>query len=162
MNKLETVNKPHMNKEALKEAIGLLNNNWVLDDTGEWLNITVPVEEWLQLATTLKKQNDLFFDYLFCITAVDWKTHFTIVYHLSSVTYRHTVVVKVTVPRDAPELPSVCSIWPTAEFHEREAYDLMGIVFTNHPDLRRLFLTDDWIGYPLRKDYEDPINMIKL
>ncbi|MFY8004283.1 MAG: NADH-quinone oxidoreductase subunit C, partial [Chitinophagaceae bacterium] len=158
MNKLETVNKPNMNKEALKEAIGLLNSNWVLDDTGEWLNITVPAVEWPQLAATLKKQDDLYFDYLFCITAVDWKTHFTVVYHLSSVIHRHTVVVKVNTPRDAAEVPTVSNIWPTAEFHEREAYDLMGIVFTGHPDLRRLFLTDDWKGFPLRKDYEDPVN----
>jgi NADH-quinone oxidoreductase subunit C len=151
-----------MNKEALKEAIGLLNSNCVLDDTGEWLNITMPANEWPQLAETLKKQDDLYFDYLFCITAVDWKTHFTVVYHLSSVTHRHTIVVKVNVPRDAAEVPTVSNIWPTAEFHEREAYDLMGIVFTGHPDLRRLFLTDDWEGFPLRKDYEDPVNMIKL
>lgn len=61
-----------------------------------------------------------------------------------------------------PQVPSVANVWRTAEFHEREAFDLFGVEFIGHPDLRRLLLTDDWIGYPLRKDYEDPINMIRL
>jgi NADH:ubiquinone oxidoreductase subunit C len=84
------------------------------------------------------------------------------VYHLSSTVHRHTLVVKIKLPRENPVIPTVSDIWRTAEFHEREAYDLMGVVFTNHPDLRRLFMTDDWQGWPLRKDYEDPVNMIKL
>jgi NADH:ubiquinone oxidoreductase subunit C len=91
------------------------------------------------------------------------KTHFNMVYHLESTDKRHIVVVKAKLEdRVKPELPTVCDIWRTAEMHEREAYDLMGIRFTNHPDLRRLFLTEEWVGYPLRKDYDDPINMIKL
>ena len=85
------------------------------------------------------------------------------VYHLSSTIHRHTIVVKAKIAdRNNAAIESVYNIWATAELNEREAYDLFGINFTNHPDLRRLFLTDDWVGYPLRKDYEDPINMIKL
>ena len=84
------------------------------------------------------------------------------VYHLTSTSHRHTVVVKSKLDRVNPEIETVCDIWRTAEFHEREAYDLLGIRFLNHPDLRRLFMTDDWQGWPLRKDYEDPVNMIKL
>jgi NADH:ubiquinone oxidoreductase subunit C len=76
--------------------------------------------------------------------------------------YRHTVVVKVKLDHDQPVIRTVSDIWRTAEFHEREAFDLFGVVFTGHPDLRRLFMTDDWNGWPLRKDYEDPVNMIKL
>jgi NADH-quinone oxidoreductase subunit C len=68
----------------------------------------------------------------------------------------------VKLDHDYPVIRTVSDIWRTAEFHEREAYDLFGVVFTGHPDLRRLFMTDDWKGWPLRKDYEDPVNMIKL
>jgi NADH:ubiquinone oxidoreductase subunit C len=70
--------------------------------------------------------------------------------------------VKAKLDRDNPEIETVCKIWRTAEFHEREVYDLFGVKFLNHPDLRRLMMTDDWIGWPLRKDYDDPVNMIKL
>jgi NADH:ubiquinone oxidoreductase subunit C len=70
--------------------------------------------------------------------------------------------VKVKLDHVTPEIETVSDIWRTAEFHEREVFDLFGVWFLHHPDLRRLLLTDDWVGYPLRKDYEDPINMIKL
>jgi NADH-quinone oxidoreductase subunit C len=111
----------------------------------------------------LKADTDLSFDYMFCLTGVDWKTHLSVVYHFESKIHRHILVVKAKVEdRNNPFIESVASIWRTAEFHEREAYDLFGIKFMNHPDLRRLFLTDDWEGWPLRKDYEDTVNMIKL
>jgi NADH:ubiquinone oxidoreductase subunit C len=84
------------------------------------------------------------------------------VYHLTSTVHRHILVVKVKLDRDRPVIQTVSDIWRTAEFHEREAYDLFGVEFAGHPDLRRLFMTDDWNGWPLRKDYEDPVNMIKL
>jgi NADH:ubiquinone oxidoreductase subunit C len=84
------------------------------------------------------------------------------VYHFTSTTHFHNIVVKAKLDRNNPEIETVCNIWRTAEFHEREVYDLFGVKFLHHPDLRRLLLTDDWVGYPLRKDYEDPINMIKL
>ena len=84
------------------------------------------------------------------------------VYHLRSTSTKDNMVVKVKLNRDLPEIATVSDIWRTAEFHEREVFDLFGVVFLEHPDLRRLMLTDDWVGYPLRKDYEDPINMIKL
>ena len=119
--------------------------------------------EWRKLAEALKNENDLAFDYLFCVTCVDWKTHLTMVYHLSSTLHRHTIVVKAKIAdRNNAIIDSVYNIWATAELNEREAYDLFGVHFTNHPDLRRLFLSEDWVGFPLRKDYEDPINMIKL
>ena len=83
-------------------------------------------------------------------------------YHFSSTVFRHEVVIKVKIEKANPIVDTVCDIWRTAEFHEREAYDLLGVEFVGHPDLRRLFLTPDHEGFPLRKDYEDPINMIKL
>ena len=93
---------------------------------------------------------------------MDWKTHFTMVYHFSSTRYRHNIVVKAKLDRTNPEIETVCNIWRTAEFHEREQYEMFGVIFLNHPDLRRLILEDDMKGWPLRKDFEDPINMIKL
>jgi NADH:ubiquinone oxidoreductase subunit C len=84
------------------------------------------------------------------------------VYHLTSTVHRHTLVIKAKLDHECPVIRSVADIWRTAEFHEREAFDLMGVEFTGHPDLRRLFMTDDWRGWPLRKDYDDPVNMIKL
>ena len=84
------------------------------------------------------------------------------VYHLTSTEHRHTIVIKAKVERANPVIDTVSDIWRTAEFHEREVFDLFGVQFDQHPDLRRLILTDDFEGYPLRKDFEDPINMIKL
>jgi NADH:ubiquinone oxidoreductase subunit C len=85
----------------------------------------------------------------------------TVVYHLDSTQYRHLIVLKVVLTdREAPMVDSVTSVWPTAEFHEREVFDLFGIRFNNHPNLKRLFLEDDY-GYPLRKDFRDEINIIE-
>jgi len=84
------------------------------------------------------------------------------VYHLRSISQKNIVVVKAKMDRNDPQIATVSDIWRTAEFHEREAYDLFGVQFIDHPDLRRLFLTDDYEGFPLRKDFEDPVNMIKL
>ena len=132
------------------------------DATGEWLHISVAAEAWPGLAKLMRHREDLYFDYLFCLTCVDWKTHLTMVYHLSSTRHRHTMVVKVKLDRERPELSTVSDIWRTAEFHEREVFEMFGVSFSGHPDLRNLILPDDWVGYPLRKDYEDPVNMIKL
>jgi NADH:ubiquinone oxidoreductase subunit C len=152
-----------MTNEELKNKFTELLPGATFDETGEWLNVLIDAKDWLPLATQLRNYFDLHFDFLFCVTAVDWKTHFTMVYHMRSTTLGHILVVKAKIAdRINPEIESVSKIWRTAEFHEREAYDLMGIKFLNHPDLRRLFLTEDWVGYPLRKDYIDEVNMIKL
>jgi NADH:ubiquinone oxidoreductase subunit C len=125
--------------------------------------LNIDGSEWRGLAEQLKAGNDFQFDYLFCITCVDWKTHFTMVYHLESLSLNHILVVKAKIAdRINPVIDTVSDVWRTAEFHEREMYDLFGVKFNNHPDLRRLFMTDDWEGWPLRKDYDDPVNMIKL
>jgi NADH:ubiquinone oxidoreductase subunit C len=85
------------------------------------------------------------------------------VYHLSSTRYRYNIVVKSKLDRTTPEIETICDIWRTAEFHEREVYELFGVTFLNHPDLRLLILPDGWEGKnPMRKDYEDEVNMIKL
>lgn len=151
-----------MTNEELKIKISELLPSATYEEGGEWLNIFVAPEELLAFAQQLRSIKGLDFDSLFCLTCVDWKTNFTMVYHLTSTTHFHNIVVKVKLDHNNPEIETVCNIWRTAEFHEREVYDLFGVKFLHHPDLRRLLLTDDWVGYPLRKDYDDPINMIKL
>jgi NADH-quinone oxidoreductase subunit C len=128
-----------------------------------WLTINIEPAAWLPFAQQLRQDNSLVFDYLFCLTCIDWKTHLTMVYHLSSTVYRHNIVVKAKLDRDNPNIETVSHIWRTAEFHEREVYEMFGVNFLNHPDLRLLILPDGWEGKnPLRKDFEDPVNMIKL
>ena len=116
------------------------------------------------LCQYLRDSPSYYFDFLSNITAVDYHpaNRFAVVYHLASLPYQTLLTIRVEldlVNREAdnlPEVPSVCSVWRTADWHEREAFDLMGIFFTGHPDLRRILLPDDWEGFPLRKDYEDP------
>lgn len=152
-----------MNPETLKSIITSLIPTATFDEAAQWLTVNIESDQWLLLAKELRNDESLSFDYLFCVTGVDWKTHLSMVYHLSSTKHNHKIVVKAKIAdRNNPLIESVSSIWRTAEFHEREAYDLFGIRFLNHPDLRRLFLTEDWQGWPLRKDYEDAVNMIKL
>lgn len=152
-----------MTKEELKIKFIELFPAATMDESGEWLNINVPVADFLNTAQTLRNNTDLNFDYLFCETCVDWKTHLTMVYFLESTQYRHIVVVKVQLHRNKPEIETVSHIWRTAEFHEREVYEMFGVNFLNHPDLRLLILPDGWEGKnPMRKDFEDPVNMIKL
>ncbi len=128
-----------------------------------WPNINADSKAWVSFAELLRNDETLYFDFLFCITCIDWKTHLTMVYHLTSTKYRHTIVVKSKLERNNPEIESVSKIWRTAEFHEREVYEMFGVNFINHPDLRLLILPDGWEGKrPMLKDFEDPINMIKL
>jgi len=151
-----------MSNEDIKTIISELLPNASFEEGGEWLNIGIEAADWKDAAQKLRNCETFPFNFLFCLTCVDWKTHFTMVYHLRSTTTLDNIVVKVKLDREKPEILSVSDIWRGAELFEREVYDLFGVIFLEHPDLRRLLLTDDWVGYPLRKDYEDPINMIKL
>ncbi|MCE5301609.1 MAG: NADH-quinone oxidoreductase subunit C [Planctomycetaceae bacterium] len=128
------------------------------------------------VARFLREQPDLWFDMLHCITAVDyfepdekkraqveWQPHLELFYHLSSLRHRHRLVLKASLPRwlddqpgRLPEAPSVSRIWSTAEWHEREVFDLSGVKFLDHPDLRRILCPEDWPGHPLRKDFVTP------
>ena len=152
-----------MTTEELKIKITELNTLATFEEGGEWLNINVEPKDWLSMAQQLRNDNSLHFDYLFCLTCIDWKTHLTMVYHLSSTKYRHNIVIKAKLDRNKPDIESVSHIWRTADFHEREVYEMFGVNFLNHPDLRLLILPDGWEGKnPLRKDFEDAVNMIKL
>ena len=152
-----------MELEELKTNITELLPAAVFEEGGEWLTVQVEPSAWAVFAGQLRNHDALFFNYLFCLTCVDWKTHLTMVYHLSSTKYRHNMVVKIKIDRNKPEIETVSNIWRTAEFHEREVYEMFGVNFLNHPDLRLLILPDGWEGKkPMLKDFDDPINMIKL
>jgi NADH-quinone oxidoreductase subunit C len=121
------------------------------------LTLLVPRERLLPTAEFLREQPGLQFDFLSDIAAVDrfpMEPRFELNYHLVSIPNRHTLRVRVQVPsgRD-PEIETVTPVWPTANWIEREIFDLFGVRFTGHPDLRRILMPDDWEGYPLRKDY---------
>ncbi|MBA3648990.1 MAG: NADH-quinone oxidoreductase subunit C [Chitinophagales bacterium] len=151
-----------MKIDDLKVIIAESFSSATFEENGEWLSVIIDSDVWQPFAKQIFENPKLQFDYLFCLTCVDWKTHLTMVYHITSTTFRHSMVVKAKLDRNNPEIESVAHLWRTAEFHEREVFDLFGVNFIHHPDLRRLFLTDDWAGFPLRKDFEDPINLIKL
>ncbi|MCZ6680496.1 MAG: NADH-quinone oxidoreductase subunit C [Candidatus Poribacteria bacterium] len=121
--------------------------------------IVAAPESIADVAQYLAEDEELAFDFLMCLSGSDLSvkdTTLEVVYHLSSMTHRHRVVLKVIVPKENPHVPTVENIWKTANWHEREAYDLYGIVFDGHSDLRRILLPDDWEGAPLRKDYKEP------
>ena len=118
--------------------------------------ITVSPESLRALAKQLR-DGELRFDYLRSLTGMDWgEEGLGVIYHLESTKYGHQLVIKTAAStlHKSPEIPTVCDIWKTAELNEREAFDYFGIHFTNHPDMRRLFLREDWVGHPLRKDYD--------
>lgn len=138
--------------------------------------IEVRVDGLPEVCRYLRDESDLAFNMLHCITAVDyfepdekkaaqveWQPHLQLIYHLSSTTHHHRLVLKVRLPRwqddqpgMLPEVPTVSSVWSTADWHEREVFDLMGVLFVGHPDLRRILCPEDWEGHPLRKDYQMP------
>ncbi len=111
----------------------------------------------IEIARFLKETPGLQFDFCEDLTAVDWpkRSVIEVVIHLLSYPLRHSLVLKVEADRAAPVVPSLEPVWKTADWFEREVYDLFGVTFTGHPDLRRIMLPDDWVGFPLRKDYEE-------
>jgi NADH-quinone oxidoreductase subunit C len=139
--------------------------------------VVVEPGDLLAVCRFLRDDPRLAFGILNCISGVDYlepdpkktakagfEPHMEVVYHLSSLKHRHRFVLKVLLPRwkegkagDLPEVPSVMDLWRTADWHEREVYDLSGVWFTGHPELRRILLAEDWVGHPLRKDYEFPL-----
>ena len=139
--------------------------------------VVIDPADFLACCRFLRDDPRLQFDILNCISGVDYlepdakkapkagfEPHLEVVYHLSSFQKKHRIVVKLSLPRwkdnkpgELPEVPSVVSLWATADWHEREVYDLSGIWFTGHPDLRRILTSEDWVGHPLRKDYEFPL-----
>jgi len=149
-----------MDKTELEEFIKSTDQDIEIKEGKQFLEVTVPTSKLHSLAKKLRETEQTQFDFLFCISGVDYGQDLGVVYHLRSTKFDHVVVLKTrTTDREHPQLDSVADIWNTADFLEREVYDLLGIRFTNHPDLRRLFLDNSW-GFPLRKDYVDDINIV--
>jgi NADH-quinone oxidoreductase subunit C len=149
-----------MDKIQLGEFIKSLGQDLDVKEGKQYVEVTVPQSALYSLAKQLRENEELHFDFLFCLSGVDYGQDLGVVYHLRSTVFDHTVVLKTrTSDREHPQFDSVSDIWKTADFHEREVYDLLGIRFLNHPDLRRLFLDNSW-GFPLRKDYVDDINIV--
>lgn len=161
--------------ERLKKRFGDAITGANLTALDPWIEVSP--EAIVDVCTYLRDEPDLRFDLLNCITAVDYfepdpkkaakadfEPHLELVYHIFSLPYKRSLVVKIMLPRwkdnvegRLPEVPSVAHVWRTAEWHERETYDLSGVWFTGNPDLRRILCPEDWVGYPLRKDYEMPL-----
>jgi NADH-quinone oxidoreductase subunit C len=152
-----------MNKEELKSHLSTVYPQCKLEETKDFVVMRVNKNDILETSLKLKENPATSFDLLFCQTAIDFNDRFEVLYHLSSNAYRHDLLVKVSLEdRNTAELNSVYAVWKAADLYECEIYDLMGIRFLNHPNLRRIFLGDEWIGYPLRKDYKDDINVLSL
>ncbi|OIN57118.1 NADH-quinone oxidoreductase subunit C [Arsenicibacter rosenii] len=126
--------------------------------------VAVSADVLVNVCQFLRDDERLFFDLLACITAIDngpQVNTMEVIYNFTSIPFEHDLMLKVTVARNQPGMPlpavpTVSHIWRTADWHEREAYDLVGISFTNHPDLRRILMPADWDGHPLRKGYQEP------
>lgn len=118
--------------------------------------LTVPAPEAFAVLTVLCREDAFLFDNLGDLTAVDHPDRLDVVYHLYSLALGHKLAVRVPLAKTGPVLPSVTPLWPAAAFSERETYDLLGVVFSGHPDLTRILLPDGFEGHPLRKDYRLP------
>ncbi len=127
----------------------------------QYVEMVVKADDLHETSVKLKNLPALSFDYLICLTGVDYAEKMQIVYHLESILHRHVMVLKAdTADRTEPTLDTVSDVWQTAKYHEREVYDLLGVKFNNHTDMRRLFLDDSW-GFPLRKDYKDEVRIVE-
>jgi NADH-quinone oxidoreductase subunit C len=122
--------------------------------------VAVQKDRIVDICRYLHDEPSLRMDHLSDLTAVDYSTYpgdtgprFEVVYNLISTVHRHRIRLRARVPDEDPRIETVTSVWKTANWHERETYDLMGIVFDKHPDLRRILLPEDWVGHPLRKEY---------
>ena len=119
--------------------------------------LLVPAENWAKISIFLKNESDLDFDYLMCISSYDKGDNkiYGVAYNLFSTTKNHYLEVRIET-EECKSIPSVVNLWKTANWHEREAYDMMGIQFEGHPELKRILLSDDWEGHPLRKNFKEP------
>lgn len=160
--------------DKLKQRFGERIVRADLEAVDPWIEIAP--DAIAEVARYLRDEPSLRFDFLHCISGVDyvqpdpkkaknfpWEVHFELLYHLSSMAHRHRLVLRLTLPRwqgdiegQLPEVRTVSDIWRTANWHEREVYDLSGVRFVGHPDLRRVLCPEDWEGHPLRKDYQTP------
>ncbi|WP_075309819.1 NADH-quinone oxidoreductase subunit C [Bacillus wiedmannii] len=153
-----SVNQPYLNQyvEVIKGKIGedTLVDSYINKLSKDVPTLVVEPSKYYEVMELLRFHEGLAFDYMSELHATDFVTHMEVYVHLFSYGKKQSVAVKVKLAREAPEVESVAALWKGADWPEREAYDLLGIVFKGHPNLSRILMPDDWIGYPLRKDYE--------
>jgi NADH-quinone oxidoreductase subunit C len=141
--------------DNLKEKYG----DAILELAGEApsdLYIKVVADKIFDISLDLRDDEALMFDYMMCLSGMDLKDNLGVVYHLYSTSLKHTIVIKLEVPKDDPKVPTVERVWRSADWHEREAYDMFGLEFVGHHNLIRILCPYDWEGFPLRKDYKQP------
>lgn len=136
-----------VHEEALEDA-------YINELSRHMPTIIVKNVHWAATAELLKQHEELYFTYLRNVSGVDYETHLEVVYHLVHLESRRELAVKVKADRGDPVIASATPVWATANWNEREIFDLLGVTFPGHPDLRRIMMSDDWVGHPLRKDYE--------
>ena len=145
-----------MTKKELKQYLEVTYPNMEVKETFNFPLLLVNKEDVIPVLTKLKDASETRFNFLFCETAVDRNPNFEVIYHLTSTYYHHDLEVKVILEdRENPVIDSVYGLWEAADLYEDEIYDMFGIRFKGHPNLRRIMLTDEWNGFPLRKDYQD-------
>lgn len=118
--------------------------------------INILHENLYEVAMYLRDDSELQFDYMMCLSGIDAGKELAVTYHIYSYKFDHKIIIKTTVSKDNPKVPSLERVWRTADWHEREAWDMYGIEFTGHHNLIRILNPYDWEGYPLRKDYKTP------
>ena len=147
-----------MGKEQLQTMVANLQKKYgeQLEVSENLVNVilTVPVQDLSSVMTELKGNPDYKFSMLLDVTAVDYPENFTVVYELTSIEYGVNLRVKTILDKQNPKVPSMVSLWLSADLMERETYDLLGIIFEGHPELIRVLLPDDFVGHPLRKDFK--------
>jgi NADH-quinone oxidoreductase subunit C len=144
----------------LTEKFGAVIMETKNDGASPW-SVVSPAEI-LAVCRFLRDDGRLAMDHLECLAGVDYKDRVEVVYVTYSLKHHHRYALKCRLPREEPHLASVETVWKVANWHEREAFDLVGIVFDGHSDLRRILLPDDWEGYPLRKDYKFPTTYLDM
>ena len=131
-----------------------IDSNIIFEKEEEYF--LVDSSKWKEISKELASNKKISFDYLMCITSYDLGSgKLGLAYNLYSNTIKHSIEIRIEFDQ-AVKIPSVTSTWKTADWHEREAYDMMGVIFSDHPNMRRILLSDDWEGHPLRKDYKEP------
>ncbi|OTX82100.1 NADH-quinone oxidoreductase subunit C [Bacillus thuringiensis serovar londrina] len=153
-----SVNQPYLNQyvEAIREKLGegALVDSYINKLSKDVPTLVVDPEKYYEVMESLRFHEGLAFDYMSELHATDFVTHMEVYVHLFSYGKKQSVAVKVKLDRETPQVESVTALWKGADWPEREAYDLLGIIFKGHPNLTRILMPEDWVGYPLRKDYE--------
>lgn len=153
-----SVNQPYLNQyvEAIREKLGegVLVDSYINKLSKDVPTLVVDPEKYYEVMESLRFHEGLAFDYMSELHATDFVTHMEVYVHLFSYSKKQSVAVKVKLDRETPQVESVTALWKGADWPEREAYDLLGIIFKGHPNLTRILMPEDWVGYPLRKDYE--------